>query len=72
EEDLVAAKDQRVEDALWIALQTLRERVQMLETMAEADRRRGWHRNAGGYEERARETRAAADRLRALIESLAG
>jgi two-component system chemotaxis response regulator CheB len=69
-EDLVATKDQQVEDALWIALQTLQERAQMLEMMVEEDRRRGWTRNAAGYEERARETRAAADRLRALVGSL--
>lgn len=70
-DELVAAKDRAVEDALWLALQTLQERAQMLETMAGEDRGRGWTRNAGGYEERARETRAAADRIRALLAGLA-
>lgn len=70
DDDLVAAKDQRVEDTLWIALQTLQERAQMLETLAEEDGRWGRTRNAGGYEERARETRASAEQLRALIGSL--
>ena len=69
-DDMIAAKGHRVEEALWIALQTLQERTQMLETLAEEDRRRGWERNASGYEERARETRGAADRLRELMGNL--
>jgi two-component system, chemotaxis family, protein-glutamate methylesterase/glutaminase len=69
-DDLVAAKGIGVEEALWIAMQTLEERTQLLQTMAEEDRRRGWDRFASGYDSRAGETRAAADRLRALLGSL--
>lgn len=69
--DFLAEKERGVEDALWLALQTLREQAQMLETLANEDRRRGWVRNAGGYEERAREMRTAADRLRELVTTLA-
>ena len=61
----------RVEEALWIALQRLQEQAQVLESLASDDRRRGWDRNATGYEERAREARAAANRLRDLVTALA-
>lgn len=70
-DDLVAAKGEGVEETLWVAMQTLQERGQMLEAMAEEDRHRGWTRTAAGYEERARESRAAAERLRELIRGLA-
>jgi two-component system chemotaxis response regulator CheB len=70
-DELVAAKDRAVEDALWLALQTLQERAQMLESMAGEDRLRGRTHSAGGYEERAREARVAADRLRALLAGMA-
>jgi two-component system chemotaxis response regulator CheB len=70
-DDLLTAKDQGLEDALWLALQTLQERSQMLGTMADEDRRRGWTRNAEAYEERAKETRVAASQLRELIGTLA-
>jgi two-component system chemotaxis response regulator CheB len=70
-EDFVAAKERGVEDALWLALQTLQEQAQVLETLAREDRRKGWVRNASDYEERARELRAAADRLRELVAALA-
>ena len=70
-DDFVAAKATGVEDALWLALQTLQEQSMVLETLAAEDRRRGWMRNAAGYEERAAEMRGAADRLRELVGSLA-
>lgn len=70
-DDLLAAKGQGLEGALWLALQSLQERAQMFETMAREDRRRGRSRNADGYDERARETRDAADRLHELIGTLA-
>lgn len=70
-DDLVAAKERGTEDALWLALQTLQEQAQMLETLAGEDRHRGWARNAAGYEERAREMRDAAERLRELVAKLA-
>ncbi|HEX8851045.1 MAG TPA: chemotaxis protein CheB [Gemmatimonadaceae bacterium] len=71
EDDFVAAKGRGVEDALWLALQTLQEQAQVLETLAKEDRRRGWARNAGAYEERAGEMRDAASRLRELVSTIA-
>lgn len=65
--DMLRDKAKSVEESLWVALQTLEERAQMLESMAAADRQRGWTRGAGSYEDRARETRVHADRLRALL-----
>lgn len=70
-DDFVAAKGRGVEDALWLALQTLQEQAQMLETLAREDRHRGWARNAARYEERAREMRDSAERLRDLVSKLA-
>lgn len=70
-DDLVAAKERGTEDALWLALQTLQEQAQMLETLAGEDQRRGWMRNAARYEERAREMRGAAERLRELVAKVA-
>ena len=67
DEAMVAAKDDAVEEALWVALQTLQERVQMLETMARDDRRRGWDRSAATMEERASEARTHAERLREFV-----
>ncbi len=64
---LVAAKDDAVEDALWVALQTLQERAQMLDRMARDDRERGRHQAAVGYEKRAQEAQRHAERLRELI-----
>lgn len=69
-EDLVGEKAKAVEDVLWIALQTLQERTQMLETMARDDRERGWARSADSYADRARETRAQTERLRAVLGDL--
>jgi two-component system chemotaxis response regulator CheB len=65
--DLLGDKAKAVEDALWMALQTLEERAEMLELMAADDRQQGWHRGAGSFGDRARETRAHADRLRELL-----
>ena len=65
--DLLGDKAKAIEESLWVALQTLEERAQMLELLAGDDNRRGWHRGAGTYVERARETRAHADRLRELL-----
>jgi two-component system chemotaxis response regulator CheB len=70
-DDIVAAKERGTEDALWLALQTLQEQAQMLETLAGEDQSRGWARNAARYEERAREMRDAAERLRELVSELA-
>jgi hypothetical protein len=68
---MVEEKATAVEDVLWVALQTLEERAQMLETLAGEDRQRGRHHNAGGFADRARETRVNADRLRQLLGDLA-
>jgi len=70
-DDFIAAKETGVEDALWLAQQTLQEQAQVLETLATNDLARGWTRNASGYQERARDMRAAAERLRELITTLA-
>ncbi len=68
---LVAAKDGSVEQALWLALQTLQERAQMLDAIARTERERGRARSAAGMDERAREARQSAERLRELIVRLA-
>jgi two-component system chemotaxis response regulator CheB len=65
--DLLGDKGRAVEESLWVALQSLEERAEMLESMAADDRQRGWHRGAGSYEERAKETRVHAVRLRELL-----
>ena len=65
--DLLGEKDKAMEESLWMALQTLEERAQMLELMAADDRQRGMHGGAGSYDDKARETRVHADRLRELL-----
>ena len=70
-DDFVKAKTLSVEEALWMALQSLQEQAQVLEALAASDRARGWQRNAASYEERAREVHSAADRLRELVTTLA-
>ncbi len=67
---LVAAKDDAAEDALWVALQTLQERAQMLGRMARDDRERGRQHAAEEYAERAREAEQHAERLREFIARL--
>ena len=62
---LMGAKTQQVEEALWLALQTLQERAQMLEGLAQEERLRG--RTRSGYEDRGREARAVVEQLRELI-----
>lgn len=69
-EDMLGDKAHTVEDTLWVALQTLQERAEMLDTMARDERASGRAHSAAGYEERARETAAHADRLRDLLRSL--
>jgi len=70
-DDLLVEKTRALEETLWMAMQTLEERADMLAAMARDDRGRGWARNAAGYEARARETRVHVDRLRELLTSLA-
>ena len=69
-DDFVAAKETGVEDAMWLAQQTLQEQAQVLETLAAEDLERGWRRNAGTYQARALEMRRAAERLLGLISAL--
>lgn len=69
-EVLLKDKGQAVEEALWTALRTLQERVRMLEAMARNEARQGRSYAAGGYEERARETRAHAEQIRDLVARL--
>jgi two-component system, chemotaxis family, protein-glutamate methylesterase/glutaminase len=63
-------KSQAIEESLWVALQTLQERAQMLEAMARDDQKNGRTRSSATYEERARETREHAARLRELLVEL--
>jgi two-component system chemotaxis response regulator CheB len=69
--DLLGDKARAVEESLWVALQTLEERAEMLELMAADDAQRAWHRGVGTFADRARETRAHADRLRELLLTVA-
>jgi two-component system chemotaxis response regulator CheB len=69
-QDWLAEKATAVEDSLWVALQTLEERADMLVSMARAELERGRERSGGSLGERARETRLHADRLRELLRHL--
>lgn len=70
-DDLLVEKTQALEETLWVAMQTLVERADMLAALARNDRDRGRARTAMGFEERAIETRRHVDRLRELLASLA-
>ena len=67
---LRAAQDGAAEEALWIALQTLQERVQLLESMAEGDRTRG--RTVRDLDTRIVEAKEQVDRLRDFVLRLVG
>lgn len=69
-EELIRENGSAVEESLWIALQTLQERAQMLATMAGDDRRRGWAKSADAFTARANEARQHAARLRDLLRVL--
>jgi two-component system chemotaxis response regulator CheB len=69
--DLSSEKARAVEDALWLALQTLQEREQMLRTMSDQDRERGSRQGADSYARRAEEAHVQAERLRDVIAQLA-
>jgi two-component system, chemotaxis family, protein-glutamate methylesterase/glutaminase len=68
--DMLKEKAHSVEQSLWVAMQTLEERAQMLDGLARSDRTRGRDLSAAGFDDRARETRAHAHRLRDLLELL--
>jgi len=67
----IAAKDQSLEESLWVALQTLQERAQMLAQLVREESARGRNATAEMYEGRAREAFAHARRLQELIRQLA-
>ncbi len=69
-ESLVAAKDDAASEALWLALQTLHERAQMLERMARAELERGRERLALSFQECAREADRHAQKLREFVARL--
>ncbi|MEX2570746.1 MAG: chemotaxis protein CheB [Gemmatimonadota bacterium] len=66
-EGMATAKEEAIEEALWLAMQTLKERTQMLESMARQDRERGRSDSAENFDERAREARSHAERLGRLV-----
>ncbi len=68
-DSLEAAKDQEVEDAIWVAVRNLEERSAMYQELAERSRRSGRHRSAGLYEERWQEAGRAAEVIRGLLAS---
>jgi two-component system chemotaxis response regulator CheB len=69
-QDLLDEKARAVENTLWVALQTLQERAEMLDTMEVDDLHRGWPHAAGAYADRAREVREQIHQLRRMIASL--
>ena len=70
DETIIAAKDDAAEASLWNALQTLEERVQMLQSMARSERERGWGGSFETLEERVRDAEHHALNLRKYIQSM--
>jgi two-component system chemotaxis response regulator CheB len=68
--DLLAEKSVALEDSIWLALQTLEERAEMLRTMERSDRARGWDQIAAGFARRADEAVRHAGILRAALRDL--
>jgi two-component system, chemotaxis family, protein-glutamate methylesterase/glutaminase len=68
--ELLSDKGRALETSIWVAMQTLDERAQMLERMGGDERDRGSAHAAARFEEQARETREHAGRLRELLGSL--
>lgn len=66
---LEAAKDDEVEDAMWIAVRNLEERTAFYLNMAAQARQRGRPASAATYEDRHQEARRAAEVIRQLIRS---
>jgi len=66
---LLEGQDDAVERALWVALRTLEERGRMLDRMANDAREKGQGKVLEKLEDRARETRAHAETLRALLKN---
>lgn len=68
--DLLSEKTGALEDSLWVALQTLEERIEMLRTLARDDRGRGWAQAAAAFDRRAEETEQHALVIRDTLRSL--
>ncbi len=68
-ESLEAAKDDEVEDAIWVAVRNLEERSALYQELAERSRFGGRSRSAGIYEERWREASRAAEVIRGVLAS---
>lgn len=64
---LEAAKDQEVEDAIWVAVRNLEERTAMYRELAGRSRSSGRQRSAEFYEERWQEASRAAEVIRGLL-----
>jgi two-component system, chemotaxis family, protein-glutamate methylesterase/glutaminase len=69
-EAMVSATGAALEESLWVALQTLQERAQLLETMARDDQARGFVGSATGLAQRATETRMHAERFSQFLGDL--
>lgn len=64
---LEAAKDQEVEDAMWVAVRNLEERTAMYGELADRARIGGRARAAGTYEEKGKQAGHAAEIIRELL-----
>src|SRR5262249_10793375 len=67
-ESLIAAQDERLEDALWTAMRALEEAASLRRRMAERVNERGLEVIAEGYERRAKEAESRADLIRDVLE----
>jgi two-component system chemotaxis response regulator CheB len=66
-ESLVAGQTEKVEDALWIALSSLEEKVILAKRMSERARERNLNRAASTFEERAQTAEAHAETIRRVL-----
>jgi two-component system chemotaxis response regulator CheB len=66
--DVLAAKEERLEERLWAALQALQEMADFLGELAEQAERQGLSSLVATFGDRAHRAEAAAHRLRAVIE----
>jgi two-component system, chemotaxis family, protein-glutamate methylesterase/glutaminase len=66
-DNLLSGQAENVESALWMALRTLEERIQLSVQLAERARGRGLDRAAQRFEETTAEAKAGAEALRALL-----
>jgi two-component system chemotaxis response regulator CheB len=66
-EALLTSQDGGVDDALWAAVRTMQERVQLLSRLAEDSEERGARRSAEMYRERAAESGGHAETIRRML-----